>query len=305
MMQGAPRMAGDPGGAGGVPTAGRGSRLLVPRLALLVPGVLLLGLFLVPLLAMLAVSFFRRVQSAFFEPGFTLQNYGLALQPFFLERLVVSLALAALAAAICVLVAFPFCYGLTRMPRRRQVPFLVLILAVLTLSEVISAFAFSLLLSRTSGISNVLVWGGLLPAPVALTPGFGAVLAGFVFIAFPLSVLTLFPTLSRLNPELVEAATTLGASPTRAFLSVVVPVMRPAILGTFTLGFVYVLGSYLVPQVLGRPAQWTLPVHITDQAILKSNLPLAAALAMILLAASALVSVALLRFGAARQRGAP
>jgi putative spermidine/putrescine transport system permease protein len=139
-----------------------------------------------------------------------------------------------------------------------------------------------------------------MPSAVAWTPGFGAVVAGFVFIALPLTILTFYPTLSRLNPELVEAATTMGASPATSFLTVVVPVTKQAIAGTFTLVFIFVLGSYLVPQVLGRPAQWTLPVHITDQAVLKSNLPLAAALAMILLLASALLSLAALRLGQRR-----
>ncbi len=79
--------------------------------------------------------------------------------------------------------------------------------------------------------------------------------------------------------------------------------MRGTTTGTFTLAFIYVLGSYLVPQVLGRPAQWTLPVHITDQAILKSNLPLAAALAMVLLVVSGLLSLLTLRLGAGRRAG--
>ena len=285
------------------PAAARPPRNPWPHLALLYPGLLLLVLFVLPLLAIAAVSFFRRVQAAFFEPAVVATNYAQALGGYFLERLAVSLGLAALAAGVCVLVGFPFTYALTRLPRKRQLPYLVLVLSVLSLSEVIIAFSWSLLLSRTSGLSNVLVWLGLLPSPAAWSPGFGAVVAGFVFIALPLTILTFYPTLSRLNPELVEAATTMGASPARSFLTVVVPVTRQALAGTFTLVFIFVLGSYLVPQVLGRPAQWTLPVHITDQAVLKSNLPLAAALAMVLLVASGVVSLLALRLG--RPRATP
>jgi len=63
-----------------------------------------------------------------------------------------------------------------------------------------------------------------------------------------------------------------------------------------------VLGAYVVPQTLGRPAQWTLPVHITDQAILKSNLPLGAALAMVLLVASSVVALVILALGGRERR---
>lgn len=260
------------------------------------PGVALGVLFVAPLAVIVVVSFLER-GPAFFEPVATLASYGRALDPFFLERLAVSLGLAGFAAVICVMVGFPFTYLLVRRPPRRQVPFLVLLLSVLSLSEVIIAFAWSLLLSRTSGLSNLLVWLGALPEATSWSPGFGATMAGFVFIALPLTVLTFYPTLSRLNPEIVEAATTLGASPPVAFATVVVPILRRALAGTFALVFIFVLGAYVVPQVLGRPAQWTMPVHITDQAVLQSNLPLAAALAVVLLVASGLVAALVLALG--------
>jgi putative spermidine/putrescine transport system permease protein len=274
-----------------------------PHALLLYPAAMLVVLFLVPLLVIVAVSFFHRVPGGFFEPTFSLASYARAFSPFFLERLAVSLGLAGAAAAICVLVGFPFSYLLTRLRRRSQVPYLVLLLSVLSLSEVIVAFSWSLLLSRTSGISNLLAWLGLLPGPAAWSPGLVAVVLGFVFIALPLTILTFYPTVSRLDSELVEAAQTMGASPIRAFLTVVIPLMRQALAGTFTLVFIFVLGAYVVPQVLGRPAQWTLPVHITDQAVLQSNLPLAAALAVVLLVATLLLSALVILLGNRGYRG--
>jgi putative spermidine/putrescine transport system permease protein len=65
--------------------------------------------------------------------------------------------------------------------------------------------------------------------------------------------------------------------------------------------FVFVLGAYVVPQVLGRPAQWTLPVNITDQAVLQSNLPLAAALAVVLLLTSGTLALLTSRLGRAHE----
>lgn len=272
-----------------------------PHLIIAWPTAALLVLFLLPLLAVVAVSFFKRVQTAFFEVGFVFTNYSSALTPFHLERLWVSLLIALVAALACLIVGLPFTYLITRMPRRRQVPYLVLVLASLSLSEVIVAFSWSLMLSRTSGLSNLLVWLGLIGSPQAWSPGLAAVLLALVFIALPLTVLTLYPTVSRLNPELLEAASTMGATPVRGFVTVVLPLLRSALAGSFALVFIYVLGAYVIPQTLGRPAQWTLPVQITDQAVLKSNLPLAAALAVVLLLASAVVSVLIIRLGAGRR----
>jgi putative spermidine/putrescine transport system permease protein len=75
----------------------------------------------------------------------------------------------------------------------------------------------------------------------------------------------------------------LGASPLRAFSSVIIPVMRASILSAVIMTFVFNLGVYVLPQVLGRPQHWTLSVLITDQAVYQSNLPFAAAMAIVLM----------------------
>ncbi len=256
---------------------------------LIYPAVMLCVFFVVPFAIMLAVSFFHRVEGAFFEPAFELANYARFITPFFGGALAFSLYISALAGAIVICVAFPFTYFLTRMRRRSQVHFLVFILAVLSLSEVIIGFSWSTLLSRTAGISNLLYFAGLMEQPTSWTPGFGALLVGLCYLGFPYAVLVLYPALSRLDPDLPEASRMLGASPLRTFFSVVVPVLRNSLVGAMIMVFVFNLGAFLLPQVLGRPEHWTLSVLITDQAIFQSNIPFAAAMAIFLM----LVSLAL------------
>ncbi|WP_289034670.1 ABC transporter permease [uncultured Roseibium sp.] len=254
---------------------------------------LMLGVFFViPFGLMVMVSFFKRVQGGFYEPSFTLANYARFLSPFFAEMLVFSLGLAALVSICCLCLGVPFTYRLTRLSRRAQVLWLIGLLGVLSLSEVIIGFAWSTLLSRTAGLSNLLVWLGLIDKPVAWTPSFAAVLTGLVYQAFPYTVLVLYPAFSRLDPSLMEAARTLGASPVRGFLNVVLPAMRKTLLATFIIVFIFALGAYLLPQILGRPQHWTLSVLVTDQAIYQSNMPFAAAMAVFLVFAS-LVLVAI------------
>jgi putative spermidine/putrescine transport system permease protein len=65
--------------------------------------------------------------------------------------------------------------------------------------------------------------------------------------------------------------------------------LRKPMVGALILVFVFTLGIYLLPQVLGKPQHWTLSVHITDQAIFQSNLPFAAAMAVLLLLVSLLM----------------
>ncbi|TAM99057.1 MAG: ABC transporter permease [Rhizobiaceae bacterium] len=256
------------------------------------PGIMLVVFFVIPFATMIAVSFFKRNQGAFYTPDFVLDNYARFLTAFFGGVLAFSLFLAIMVAVVCLVVGFPFTFFLVRLKRRAQILWLLSLLSVLSLSEVIIGFAWSTLLSRTAGITNLFVALGLMDRPEALLPGFGAVLTGMVYQALPYTILVLYPSLARLDWSLLEAARTMGASPVKAFFNVVVPVSRNTIVATLIMVFVFALGSYLLPQILGRPRQWTLSVLITDQAIYQSNMPFAAAMAVFLvLIALALVGL--------------
>ncbi|MCM5553529.1 ABC transporter permease [Pleomorphomonas sp. NRK KF1] len=265
------------------------ARGFAQHMPVIFPGLMLTVFFIVPFGTMVVVSFFRRQQGGFYVPDFVLANYARFLTPFFGNVLAFSLYLAVAVAVVSLVVAVPFTYLIARSRRRTQVIWLVALLSILSLSEVIIGFAWSTLLSRTAGITNLLVRFGLMEAPKALVPGFGAVLTGMVYQAMPYAVLVLYPSMVRLDPTLTEAARTLGASPLKAFFTVVLPALRTTLIATLIMAFIFALGSYLLPQILGRPSHWTLSVLITDQALYQSNMPFAAAMAVFLV----LVSLAL------------
>jgi putative spermidine/putrescine transport system permease protein len=253
------------------------------------PALMLAIFFIIPFGLMVAVSFFHREPGGFYIPGFELTNYRNLYTALFGRTLLFSLFIAGLSAAVCVSIGFPFTYFISRMRRRAQVVWLVFLMSVLSLSEVIVGFAWSLLLSRTAGLSNLLVWLGFMEKPMAWYPGFTALLFGICYLAFPYTVLVLYPSLSRLDPALPEAAKTLGASPIKTFFTVVVGSLRNAIVASFVMVFVFTLGVYLLPQILGRPRQWTLSVLITDQAIYQTNMPMAASMAIFFMFVSLLL----------------
>ena len=264
---------------------------------------MLLVFFVTPFGIMIAYSFYRRIQGGFYEPAFDLASWQRLFEPVFLDRAVFSIGISLLAGAVCIAVAFPFTFFLTRMRRRPHVALLILVLSALSLSEVIVGFSWSVVLGRASGISNVLVWLGLMDEPTAYQPGFVAVLLGLCYIAFPYCVLTLYPSLSRLDREVTEAAQTLGASPWKTFWTVVVPIGRPIVVAGFLLVFVFTLGSYLIASILGRPEHWTLSVFISDQASFNANVPFAAAMALLLTVLSlAVVAVVFLIESRTRRR---
>ena len=287
----------------GRPRSKRAAERTPGNTAILVYPTVMLGvLFLVPYGIMFAVSFFHRVPGGIYEPGFEIANYAHFLEPLFLRSLIVSLVVASMSAVICVSIGFPFTYFLVRLRRRWQVGIIIFLLCVLTLSEVILGFSWSVLLSRTAGLPSYLGSLGILDDPEAWYPGFGAVLVGLIYISFPYAVLMMYPTVSRMEDDIVEAALTLGASPVVTFFTVVVPTLRPTIVASVILVFVFTLGAYILPQMLGQPSEWTLSVLITDQAVYKTNIPFAAAMANFLIVACLLLIWLTVRF-AKRQPG--
>ena len=259
--------------------------------------------FLLPFGIMVATSFYHRIPGGFYEAGFELASWRRLFSSVFLERTGFSLLISLLAGGVCIIVAFPFTYFLSRMRRRPHVALLIVVMSALSLSEVIVGFTWSVLLGRAAGLSNIMVWLGLMDEARAYQPGFLAVLLGLCYIAFPYCVLTLYPSLSRLDREVTEAAQTLGASPWRTFWTVVVPISRPIIMAGFLLVFVFTLGSYLISAILGRPEHWTLSVFISDQASFNANVPFAAAMALFLTVLS-LAMVGIVMLIESRTRGA-
>ncbi len=268
--------------------AAAGPRAPSDRLALAgllsVPALFVVVLSIVPIVLLLQISFAHRIPGGLWAPGLELTQYAQLFDPLFLRVAAFSIGLAVVTAVISVGLAFPTAYYITRMRRRAQVAWLVCLLGALSLSEVLIVFAFQVLLSGSGGLVKALVTVGLMPAAHSLYPNTAAVVTCLVYLVLPYIILFLYPALSRLDDDMQAAAATMGASPVRGFLTVVVPMMRGPILSACMLVVVFTVGSYLTPLVLGRPQQWTIGVHISNAALTTGNLPLAAAQAVALVA---------------------
>jgi len=258
-----------------------------------IPGwyaLLILGLFFLgPFAIMLNFSFYHKITGGLYEPAFVLENYARLMSPFFGRILLMSTGLCALASLAAVIFGFTLTYCISNMSRRGRTFWLILFVSLLSLSEVVTGFAWSMLFSRTAGLGGWLYALGIFDQPRALSPGFWALLTALTFICIPFVVLVLFPPLTRLPRDWIEAARTMGATPAKAIATVIIPTVRPALLAAFILSFIYSLGSYILPIMLGKPRHWTLSVHITDQALYQSNFPFAAALSVFLMVASLLL----------------
>jgi putative spermidine/putrescine transport system permease protein len=259
------------------------------------PTVATLLLTVVPLVMLLRISVAPTDITAPWGSGYSWAAYRSLMDTDAGRSLLQSLQMALIVAALSTLLGYPLTYFITRMPQRPQVAWMVFLLATLTLSDVLIAFAWQVMLSKRIGVSKLLVMLNLMSQPDSLTPSVGAVIACLVYLVMPFTVLTLYPTLADLEPALVEAARTMGASPGRAFWTVVLPATRAPTVMAFVLAIVLTLGSYVPPIALGRPEHWPMSVLIGNAALAGHDLPRAAAMSVVLLIFTVLLAWVALR----------
>lgn len=258
--------------------------------------------FLIPFAIMIRMSFNHRIESGFYESGWELTHYARFFSPLFTTHLWVSIEFSIMTAALAVLIAFPFTYFLSRYGRRVQVVALVFVLSVLSLSEVIVAYSWSVLLSKPAGISNLLVWLGVMEKSTSWARGFWAMILGLTYFNLPIAVLIMYPQCTRLDHEITEAAQTLGASPVRTFVTIVIPMLRSTIMTAFIILLVFTMGAYVTPIWLGKPEHWMYAVLVGDEALRRGNHPFAAALAMFFLLVTLILVAITVWLGRQRER---
>lgn len=212
---------------------------------LIAPAVVLMLVFYVyPLLQVLWISFT--------DPAPGLGNYReLFARPLLHRIWMTTLRMCALTTAITVVAGYAVAYAMAQVGERQRTWMMFCVLLTFWLSVLIRAFAWVMLL-RTEGIVNTgLRELGLISQPLALVRNEFGVVVGMVHFMLPLAVLPIYSNMTGIDARLVSAARGLGASPLGAFLNVYLPLSKPGLIAATILVFVFSLGFFITPALLG------------------------------------------------------
>lgn len=121
-------------------------------------------------------------------------------------------------------------------------------------SVLVKIVAWDAILRDNGLVNTILLDLGLINASLVLLHARTAVILAMIQYVLPFSVFPILGVLMRLDPQLEQAADSLGAGPLRAFCSVVLPLSTPGIVAAFMLSFVICAGFYVIPATLGSPA---------------------------------------------------
>ena len=177
-------------------------------------------------------------------------------------------AFVAAASAICLLLAYPVAYYVTRHAGRRKGLLLVLLLAPFWVSYMMRMLAWVNLLESDGLVNRALVGAGLLGQPFPWLAGQPVtVVLGLVYGYIPYMVLALYAGLDRVDQRLLEAARDLGASRRRTFLLVTLPLSRQAILSGLVVTSLPMFGDYFTNDLLSGSPRTSMVGNLVNDAV--------------------------------------
>lgn len=201
-----------------------------------------------------------------------------------------SVALSLITTLITLVIGVPTAWFIATRPPSQRAFWLLLITIPFWTNLLVRTIAVQEMI-RSEGIANrLLMWLGVIDAPIQMMFTNFAILLGMAYVFLPLMVLPVYAAIERFDFRQAEAGYDLYASRAYCLRKVVLPQVKPGIIAGSILVFVPSLGAYITPRIMGGGKTMMLGNLIETQFGQGRNWPLGAALA---LALTALVLVAL------------
>ena len=160
-----------------------------------------------------------------------------------------SLLLAAEATIICLVIAFPVGYFLSRLQVNKQHIMLMLLMLPMWMNFLLRTYAWMTLLENNGLINRLLGLVGIGPFHMINTSG--AVVLGMVYNYLPYMILPLYTAMTKIDQSIVEAAQDLGANTRRIVTRVLIPMSTPGIATGITMVFVPSVSTFVISRMLG------------------------------------------------------
>lgn len=240
-----------------------------------------------PLLIVLWFAFTDR------DGAFTFNNItGLGV---FLPTFWYSLLLGALAALVCLVIAYPAAYCISRFSPKVRSFLIMLVVLPMAMSFLLRTISWVALLSDNGYINRFLSSLGFGTLPLIRNPA--AVLVGMVYNYLPYMILPIYTVLVKIDPKLSEAAKDLGAGKGQVFLRVTLPLSVPGVLSGIMMVFVPAVSTFYISKKLGGTESAMIGDIIEQQFKTAYNPNVGAAMSLVLMILIFLSMAVINKFG--------
>ena len=262
-------------------------------LLIFVPALLVVTVFFfVPIIALFRISFFEYTGMGTYKPAFKLDGYIKFLtDPFYIGVILYTLKNAVLVTVIALTAGYPVAYYVARASGLKKMICLLLIIVPLWTNLIVRIYGWFIILGRKGLINTMLLHADWIEKPLPMLFNSFSVVIGLLDVVFPWVLLILISVLEGIDWSMIEAARDLGAGRFKSFYEVTFKLSIPGMAVAGLFAFVWAMGEYAVPSLLGSSFQRTISIEVADQILSVLNWPFGASIAFTLFTISVLVLI--------------
>jgi len=241
-------------------------------------------LLLIPACFVVVYSFWLRTATGAEQMGFHLDNWQLIFSdPFYRDILLATFRIAAISTVVCALMGYIPAYFVAYTKMRHKAFLLLLLMLPFWISYIIRTMSWISVLGSSGLLNTILLWLGIIDAPLKILYNEGTVVLGLVHFLLPFMILNIYVSLDGIDASLTDAAKSLGCTGWQAFKEVTLPLSLPGLAAGSLLCFVLASGTYITPMILGGPRNAMFANLVYEAIITQLNWPLGSALSLVLL----------------------
>lgn len=179
---------------------------------------------------------------------FTFSNLSLLFDPLYLNVLKNSVVIALEATAVCLVIAYPLAYFISRAKPRTQSIMAVLIMLPMWVNFLIRTYSLKILFEYKGIINSLLGLVGISPIPFLNSNV--TIIVGMVYNFLPYMVLPIYSVMTKIDSRLIEAAGDLGCNGFKTLTKVIFPLSVSGIISGITMVFVPSISTFFISQSL-------------------------------------------------------
>lgn len=183
------------------------------------------------------------------DGAFTFSNITAIFEKIHIQALGLSLLLAVITTAVCLLLAYPLALILSKSAAKNRSFVIFIFILPMWINFLLRIIAIRMLLSDNGILNSVLSVLNLPNFSIMYTPA--AIVIGMVYDYFPFMVLPIYNALIKIDRNLLEAAGDLGATPGRTFGKIIFPLSVPGVISGITMVFVPSISEFVIADILG------------------------------------------------------
>ena len=193
----------------------------------------------------------------------------------------VSILYSLIATVICLVIAYPFAYVMSRKGPSAQRIMMMLVMLPQWMNLLIRTYSWMNILEKNGLINSLLGMVGIDGLKMIGTPG--AVIFGMIYNYIPYMIIPIYNVMSKIDKSLLESAEDLGSNSLSKLRRVILPLSMPGVISGFTMVFVPSVSTFYISQKLGGGKVMLIGDAIERQMQTSYNYNLGASLSLVLM----------------------